>query len=121
MRFPQILIVAAIAATTATAQDRPWSVAPEPSLILGDASNDKAVRFGAGLIGAVKLPDGRILVGDRGDFSLKVFDASGKLVKSLGRKGSGPGEISYLAELWRCGNEVVTYDIQRLPDHGVFD
>jgi hypothetical protein len=109
MRFLRLLLLAVIAPMVAGAQERPWSVDPKPALVLGDANSD--VLFGAGLEGAIRLPDGRVLVADRGDFSLRVFDASGKLVKSLGRKGSGPGEMDYLAGLWSCGGQIVVYDI----------
>lgn len=113
-----MLSLAALA--SAGAQERPWSIDPKPALTLGDANSDNGLLFGAGLIGATKLPDGRILVGDRGDFSLRVFDSSGRLVKSLGRKGSGPGEISYLAHMWRCGNDVIVYDIENGYRNTVF-
>ena len=102
------------------AQDRPWSIDPKPALVLGDANGDQSVLFGAGLVGATILPNGNILVGDRGDMSLKVFDPRGKLVKSLGRKGSGPGEITYLSRVWRCGNDIITYDIENGYRNTVF-
>jgi hypothetical protein len=109
MRFLKALLVIPVVAASLGAQERPWSIDPRPSLVLGDVNSD--LLFGAGLVGAIRLDDGRIVVGDRGDYSLKVFDASGKLVKSLGRKGAGPGEFGYLAQLWRCGDDIVAYDI----------
>jgi hypothetical protein len=109
--FPLGLLGLSLVASAAIAQDGPWSIDPRPALVLGDASRDDAVLFGGGLVGATRLPDGRILVGDRDEYSLKVFDATGRLVKSLGRKGSGPGEIIYLSDLWRCGSDIVAYDI----------
>jgi hypothetical protein len=105
----RVVIIAVTAAASLGAQERPWSIDPRPSLVLGDVNSD--VLFGAGLLGAFRLTDGRIVVGDRGDYALKVFDGSGKLVKSVGRKGTGPGEIEYLARLWRCGDKIATYDI----------
>jgi len=109
MRFHQVFIVAVVATSVTRAQERPWSIDPKPSLVLGNVNQD--VLFGAALVGAIRLPDGRIVVGDRGDYSLRVFDGSGKLVKSLGRKGAGPGEMNYLARFWKCGDQIVTYDI----------
>jgi hypothetical protein len=111
MRLSQVLLVAFAAAcgNAAHGQGRPWSIDAKPALILGSVNSD--VLFGAGLIGALKLPDGNILVGDRGDYSLKVFDARGALVKSLGRNGAGPGEMNRLAHIWRCGNQIIAYDI----------
>ena len=112
MTHTRPLILACLLPLAAGAQERPWSIDPKPMLTLGDANNEKAVLFGAGLEGATRLPNGNILVADRGEYSLKVFDMSGKLVKSLGRKGSGPGEFSYVADLWRCGKEIVVGDIE---------
>lgn len=67
--------------------------------------------FGA-VVGATRLHDGRILVGDRGAFSLKLFAANGQHVRDFGRKGSGPGEIIYLRFLLRCGDSLFTMDIE---------
>ena len=100
--------------------ERAWSIDPKPALTLGDANSDNSVLFGAGLVGATRLPDGRILVVDRGEFSLKVFDGGGKLVKSFGRKGSGPGEMIFPAKLWRCGEQIVVYDIDNGHRNTVF-
>jgi hypothetical protein len=115
-----ILLLAVMPVLAARAQDRSWSIGAEPVLRLGDATSDKAVLFGAGLVGATRLPNGNILVADRGEFSLKVFDTTGKLVKSLGRKGSGPGEMTFVAKLWRCGDEIIAYDIENGYRNTVF-
>jgi hypothetical protein len=61
--------------------------------------------------GATRLPDGSVLVGDRGAFALKWFAPDGTLRRAFGRTGSGPGEIRYLARLLRCGDSVFTVDI----------
>jgi hypothetical protein len=112
MRIIRQTLFVALTAATAAAQELPWSIAPKPLLVLGDANDPQATLFGAGLVGATRLPNGNILVADRGDYSLRVFDPSGKLVKSLARKGVGPGEATFLAKLWRCGSEIVIYDIE---------
>ena len=108
------LLVAAllVAPVCLAAQDAPWTVSAKPTLLLGDASGDANVLFGDGLVGATRFPDGRILVGDRGDFSLKLFDGTGKILRHAGRKGAGPGELAYLARMYRCGDQVITYDIE---------
>src|SRR6185436_5488633 len=90
------VLLASIPVAMTLGQARPWSVDSKPAVRLVDATNDKAVLFGEGLVGATRLPNGNILVADRGEFSLKVFDTTGKLVKSLARKGSGPGEMIYI-------------------------
>jgi hypothetical protein len=79
------------------------------------------VLFGAGLVGATRLPDGKTRVADRGDYSLKLFARDGKLVKKLGRKGEGPAEFGYLARMYRCGDQILTWDIQNGYRVTVFD
>ncbi|MEP6834000.1 MAG: 6-bladed beta-propeller [Gemmatimonas sp.] len=86
-------------------------VSAAPTLIIGGNEADESTTFGA-IAGATRLPDGRILVGDRGEYNLRVFSADGKQLKRFGRKGSGPGEIIYLADLYRCGNVIIAEDIE---------
>lgn len=109
MRLAHVLL-ACLPVAAALGQERPWSVDPKPALVLGDANAD--VLFGAGLIGATRLANGNVIVGDRADFSLKLFSPAGKLLKQAARKGSGPGEMTYIRDLWRCGNKVVVADIE---------
>jgi hypothetical protein len=65
------------------------------------------------VVGATRLPDGGVLVADRGLFALRWFDASGALTRSLGREGRGPGEWTYIARMLRCGDSVYVFDIER--------
>ena len=107
-----IASVLAVAAATASAQQAParWSVDPTPMLTLGESQADTNDMF-TQVVGATRLPDGRMLVGDLGSYALRLFSADGKLVRRFGRKGAGPGEIGYLKALLRCGDSVVTVDI----------
>ena len=93
-----------------TAAQARWRVSEQPVVTLGDVENDTAQLFEV-VAGATRLRDGRILVGDRDEHSLHLFESDGRLVRSFGRKGGGPGEFNYLAQLWRCGDSVVTWDI----------
>lgn len=99
-------------ASTAAAQPAPprWTVDQAPMLALGESQADTNDMF-TEVVGATRLRDGRVLVGDRGSYALRMFSADGKLLRRFGRKGSGPGEIGYLARLLRCGDSVVTIDI----------
>jgi hypothetical protein len=87
-----------------------WSVDPEPVVAIGQSDADTNAIFTA-VAGATRLPDGRILVGDRGAFTLRLFSPNGKPERAFGRKGAGPGEINYLKSLLRCGDSLVTMDI----------
>ncbi len=61
--------------------------------------------------GATRLADGRIIVADLGETPLRIFRADASLESRIARNGAGPGEITYLATLFRCGDEILTYDI----------
>ncbi|HRN52268.1 MAG TPA: 6-bladed beta-propeller, partial [Gemmatimonadaceae bacterium] len=88
-----------------------WSVDSSATLTIGrDASDDAGVTFEL-ITGATRLPDGRLLVADLGDAPLTLFDADGRLLRVVARSGQGPGEITYLARLFRCGGRLFTYDI----------
>ena len=39
------------------------------------------------------LPDGRLAVVDQGAYHVRVFDAQGALLRTIGRNGDGPGEF----------------------------
>jgi len=41
----------------------------------------------------------RVYIADESDMAIKVFDAQGKFLRSVGRRGSGPGEFSGIYEV----------------------
>ena len=43
--------------------------------------------------------DGNIYVADMSDSKIKVFDAQGNFIRSIGEKGQGPGEFSSIGEI----------------------
>ena len=109
MRGYIALIVALLLTTQAHAQSVNWSVSATPTLVLGRDGSD-AIQSFTDASGATRLPNGTILVGDRGEYSLHLYTSTGKEVKKFGRKGKGPGEFTYLAWLFRCGTSVLAYD-----------
>jgi len=104
------LPASAIAALALAAQSPArWWVDAKPTLTLGANDADTNAIF-AEVRGATRLPNGQILVGDKGDYALRLFSHDGKLVRRFGRSGGGPGEIRYLTRLARCGDTLVTFD-----------
>src|SRR5688572_14887238 len=83
-----------------------WAVEPNASVTIGASETDTTDLLTT-VVGATRLPDGRILVGDQGSFALRLFSPQGKALRAFGRKGGGPGEITYLKALLRCGDSVV--------------
>jgi hypothetical protein len=95
-------------------------VATVPQLDLGVAdSTDEQVL--SGVVGAVRLSDGRVVVANGGTRELRVFDPDGELSDRVGRTGEGPGEfrsIGFLGVL--RGDSILVYD-GRLHRTSVFD
>ena len=60
---------------------------------------------------ASRLPGGAIIIANRGSNEIREFDAAGRYVRSLGRKGAGPGEFENLSWAgWLDGDTIVGYD-----------
>jgi hypothetical protein len=60
-------------------------------------------------------PDGRIYIADMKTSEIKIFDKSGKFIRTFGRKGQGPGEFLLLSKLSFCfsTNELFVQDRSR--------
>jgi 6-bladed beta-propeller len=78
------------------------------------------------MVGSVRwLSDGRLVVADVAASRLLVFDATGRFVRPLGRRGDGPGEFRNVGGITVLpGDSLVTFDasLRRLsvwhPDAG---
>lgn len=67
--------------------------------------------------GALRLPDGGVVVVNGGTSELRVFDSTGRYARTFGRKGSGPGEYQNPAGLLWYGADtllVADYGTSRL-------
>jgi hypothetical protein len=63
---------------------------------------------------AARFPDGRIAVANAGTKEIRVYDAAGRHLSTLGREGDGPGEFRGLAQVWITpGDSLVAYDPRR--------
>ncbi len=73
----------------------------------GDASSGAL----SGVVAAVRLRDGRVAIAEQSTSSIKLFDARGRFVRSIGRRGSGPGEFSAITRLvLLTGDTIAAYD-----------
>jgi len=88
----------------------PWSLAAEPDLVIGLQAGAPEYLFQR-VAGVRRLGDGRIVVADRGHSTVRVFDATGRHVVTLGGEGQGPGEFSWIGHLSVRGPDtLVVYD-----------
>jgi hypothetical protein len=96
--------------------ERPFKVHLEEVLSIGGLNDDTLFMW----VGVVAGPDNHLVVTDAMDYSLKVFDEKGRLLKKAGRKGHGPGE--FLAPRLIDSSERFLYvSDQNIPGLQVFD
>lgn len=87
--------------------------ADEPELSIGLVEGDPRYLFGS-VAGAARLPDGTIVVGDEQAQEIRYYSPTGTHLRTVGRRGEGPGEYSGLIDVWRCGGARVFADDYQL-------
>lgn len=85
-----------------------WSLGPERLVLTGAETGDSGA---FAFVGAVKwLPNGGLVIADVASARLLIYDAPGRFVRSLGRRGDGPGEIRRMGSVVVAGDTVATFD-----------
>ncbi|CAN5662735.1 hypothetical protein BH23GEM10_BH23GEM10_16870 [soil metagenome] len=84
-------------------------VTPEPSLSIGLMDGPEGYLFQFVAAGAF-LGSDRIVVGDRGTHTIRIFDARGRLLAESGGEGGGPAEFRYIDSIWVHGDTVLVHD-----------
>ena len=91
---------------------RGWSISRAPLLSIGSENGPQTSQFSR-IGGAVRLADGRIVVGNGASAQLRFFDSTGAFLMAKGRRGQGPeefGEISSLRIWLTPGGELLVND-----------
>ena len=96
-----------------------WRIAATPTLTIGTVDGAADYQF-TRIVGATRFEDATIAVGDAGTNSIRFFDGNGKLVRTTGRMGNGPGEFRALQSLRRAGDLLDVFD-RRVNRITVFD
>ena len=93
---PTVLDSAGISIITSAvpgwAPGQEWTISERPIVSLGGPFEGEDLWM---VRGFVTTPDGLFAVLSSGHKEVRVFDASGQLVRALGREGGGPGEFSF--------------------------
>jgi hypothetical protein len=85
-------------------------LASEPDLTIGVAEGDDAYLFFQ-IAGALRLPDGRVVVADGGTKEIRFYDSQGMHLSSVGGRGGGPGEFQDIGLLAQYrGDSLFVYD-----------
>ncbi len=81
-----------------------------PQLVIGTADGPDETLLN-GVVGAVRLANGVIAIGDAGNRRVLFFDSRGEFVRSVGRSGDGPGEYRQPRWLGRCSSgDIAVHD-----------
>ena len=83
-----------------------WSLSEQPLAVIG-ANEDEPGHQLTEVVGAFRLNDGRIVVGDRGSGEVRIFDEDGRHLRSVGGQGKGPGEFRLLVAVDRMPGDTV--------------
>ena len=106
----------AVAAAHAQQASSEWSVSDRPLVSIGDNGADTLILRA---YSAVRLSNGTIVVASYRDSKLQWFDARGRHLRTVGRRGQGPhefggGSIHLYA---RAGDTVVVHDVRNRRYH----
>jgi hypothetical protein len=72
-----------------------WTLVEPPEAVIGLEPQGPAHQL-TQVVGAVRLSDGRIVVGDRLTKEARYFDQTGRHLLTVGGGGQGPGEMRFL-------------------------
>lgn len=108
-RTPVLAALLMLGAPTAVAAQR-IAVSAAPTLVAGSSTADGDLRF-AGAAWATRLSSGEFAVADLAEASVRILGADGALLRTLGRRGAGPGEFRLPVWVGRCaGDSLAVWD-----------
>ncbi|MFN2326434.1 MAG: hypothetical protein ABR551_11175, partial [Gemmatimonadales bacterium] len=100
--------------TPALAAARMWRVEPRPTVSIGGLSDDPRHELHR-VMGATRLRDGRIAIGNQASSSIRFFGPDGRFLSEAGRSGDGPGEFrQILGMLPLPGDTLLVGDLRRI-------
>lgn len=79
--------------------DATCSISEEPVLVIGADEEDESQWFSS-IRGMGRLSDGSVVAIDRSSAEVRIYDETGRHLRSMGQYGEGPGEFSNPFILW---------------------
>jgi hypothetical protein len=94
--------------------DQAWTVSSDPDMAIGVLDGSEEYQL-VDVASAARRSDGSLVVVDRGSLTVRVYDARGLFLRTLGGPGSGPGEFSDPGPLLvTAGDTMVIWDVALL-------
>lgn len=85
-----------------------WSLSAKPALLFADSA-DGANKLNR-IAGVIRLSDGRVVVAESRDMQLRVYDARGTFVQTIGRRGSRAGEFTDIVNMTRMAGDTLAVE-----------
>lgn len=89
-----------------------WQISAEPVLEIGPRDDDDPRYDFLRVFGGSVLPDGGVVVVASASQEIRVFNADGQWVRTIGRDGEGPGELRGPGMMTRVGDTLFVPDGQ---------
>ena len=89
-----------------------WRVAARPEVEVGGVAGDSARDF-AGVRGAARFADGRFVVADAASDQIRLFDATGAHLRTVGGHGMGERQFVALGAVFLRADTIVAWDDRR--------
>ena len=86
--------------------DATCAISAEPAAVIGEDEGDESQWFSS-IRGAGRFSDGSIVAVDRTSAEVRVYDETGRHLRSMGRHGEGPGEFQDPFLLWITGGDTL--------------
>ena len=86
--------------------DATCSISEEPVLVIGADEEDENQWFSS-IRGIGRLSDGSVVAIDRSSAEVRIYDETGRHLRSMGRYGEGPGEFSNPFILWITADDTL--------------
>lgn len=84
-----------------------WRLGDRPTVEIGKREGGGPAEQLSGVVGGAVLPDGRIVIADRGSRELRFFAPDGSSLLVVGGPGGGPGKLTNLVALDRIGPDTL--------------
>ena len=97
---------AQIVTSTPESSEATCTFSQEPVLSIGDNEEDDNQLFSS-IRGMGRLSDGSVAVVDQTSAEVRIFDATGRHLRSMGQRGEGPGEFTNPFILWVAAGDTL--------------